>query len=94
MYRETIWRLTWSICRNGEDPEEDWKILGTQAELLTQAIAPGRICETIMSVESSVDVNVVEKHWQTTKPTVRERSKFILNSGLFTQEFVLMNHLL
>jgi len=37
-----------------------------------------------MSVESSTDIKVVEKNWQTTRPTIRERNKFILNSDLFS----------
>jgi len=32
----------------------------------------------------SVDIKVVEENWQTTRPTIRERSKFILNSDLFS----------
>ena len=37
-----------------------------------------------MSVESSVDINVVKENWQTARPTIRERSRFILNSDLFS----------
>ena len=37
-----------------------------------------------MSVESSVDINVVKESWQITRPTIRERSKFILNNDLFS----------
>ena len=37
-----------------------------------------------MSVESSVDINVAEENWQAARPTIRERSKFILNSDLFS----------
>ena len=37
-----------------------------------------------MSLWSSVDINVVEENWQITRPTIRERSKFILNSDLFS----------
>ena len=37
-----------------------------------------------MSVESSVDINVTEENWQTARTTIRERSRFILNSDLFS----------
>ena len=37
-----------------------------------------------MSVELSVDINVAEENWQTARPTIRERSTFILNSDLFS----------
>ena len=37
-----------------------------------------------MSVESSVDIKVAEENWQTTRATIRERSKFILDSDLFS----------
>ena len=32
----------------------------------------------------SVDVNVFEENWQATRPTIRERSKFIFNNDLFS----------
>ena len=38
-------------------------------------------------------MSVIEKHWQTTKPTIRERSKHMFNNDLFSDvKFVARGH--
>jgi len=37
-------------------------------------------------------MSVIEKNWQTTKPTIRERSKFMFDNDLFSDvKFVVPN---